>query len=215
MAFFPLYIEMEQRPGLLVGGGQVALRKAEKLLPYGPLLEVVSPEFDPELEELAKNSDGRLLLTKRRFEFADLTKPSFVIACTDDEELNHKIAAVCRERNLPVNVVDDPPACSFFFPALLKRGPLSVGISTGGSSPLAAIWLKERLDELLPARMEEIVLQMESLRQPAKEKLPHQPDRAAFLRHCFNQAMSLERPLSTEELETAWSQAIQKCHKGD
>ena len=116
----------------------MALRKVEKLLPYGPRLTVVSPALLPELEAIPG-----LTLLRRAFSPQDLDEVFFVVAATDDQNLNREISALCRERRIPVNVVDDREACSFLFPALVRHGDLSVGISTGGASPTAAIWLKE------------------------------------------------------------------------
>ena len=137
MGYFPFFVDLEGQPGLIVGGGTVALRKADKLLPYGPHLTVVSPHILPELERIPG-----LTLSRREFSPADLDGMLFAIAATDDRGLNRRIAELCRERHIPVNAVDDREACSFLFPALVKRGDLSVGISTGGASPTAAIWLK-------------------------------------------------------------------------
>ena len=68
-----------------------------------------------------------------------------VIAATDDRETNHTVAALCREKNIPENVADDPAACTFLFPALVQQGEFSAGISTGGASPTAAAYFKDRL----------------------------------------------------------------------
>ena len=131
MAYFPLFVELAGRRVLVVGGGRVALRKVEKLLPYEPEVVVVAPEIRPELENLQG-----VTLVRRSF-FPDLLSgAALVIAAAGDTGVNHEVSALCREQGIPVNVVDDPAACTFFFPALVKRGPLSVGISTGGAAPV-------------------------------------------------------------------------------
>ena len=119
MGYFPFFVDLEGQPGLIVGGGTVALRKADKLLPYGPHLTVVSPHILPELERIPG-----LTLSRREFSPADLDGMLFAIAATDDRDLNRRIAELCRERHIPVNAVDDREACSFLFPALVKRGDL-------------------------------------------------------------------------------------------
>lgn len=193
MAYFPFFVDLEGQRGLIVGGGTVALRKAEKLLPYGPALTVVAPEPVSELAALPVE------LTRREFQPEDLDRADFVIAATDNEEENHRISALCQERKIPVNVVDDKEACSFLFPALVRRGNLSVGVSTGGSSPTAAIWLKEQIEGLLPEQTEEILTWLEAQRPLLKERLPNQRARAARFARLFAACLERGRPLTEEE----------------
>ena len=193
MAYFPFFVDLSGQRGLIVGGGTVALRKAEKLLPYGPALTVVAPEPVSELAALPVE------LTRREFQPEDLDRADFVIAATDNEEENHRISALCQERKIPVNVVDDKEACSFLFPALVRRGNLSVGVSTGGSSPTAAIWLKEQIEGLLPEQTEEILTWLEAQRPPLKERLPNQRARAARFARLVAACLERGRPLTEEE----------------
>lgn len=193
MAYFPFFVDLEGQRGLIVGGGTVALRKAEKLLPYGPALTVVAPEPVSELAALPVE------LTRREFQPEDLDRADFVIAATDNEEENHRISALCQGRKIPVNVVDDKEACSFLFPALVRRGNLSVGVSTGGSSPTAAIWLKEQIEGLLPEQTEEILTWLEAQRSLLKERLPDQRARAACFARLFAACLERGRPLTEEE----------------
>lgn len=193
MAYFPFFVDLEGQRGLIVGGGTVALRKAEKLLPYGPALTVVAPEPVSELAALPVE------LTRREFQPEDLDRADFVIAATDNEEENHRISALCQGRKIPVNVVDDKEACSFLFPALVRRGNLSVGVSTGGSSPTAAIWLKEQIEGLLPEQTEEILTWLEAQRPLLKEHLPDQRARAACFARLFAACLERGRPLTEEE----------------
>ena len=144
MGYFPFFVDLTGKEGLIVGGGTVALRKVEKLLPYGPHLPVAAPEVLPELD-----SCPELTLLRRPFAPELLENKAFVIAATDDAAVNREISALCQERGIPVNVVDDPDQCTFLFPALVKRGDLSVGISTTGASPTAAVWLKQQVEGLI------------------------------------------------------------------
>ena len=130
MAYFPFFVDLEGQRGLIVGGGTVALRKAEKLLPYGPALTVVAPEPVSELAALPVE------LTRREFQPEDLDRADFVIAATDNEEENHRISALCQGRKIPVNVVDDKEACSFLFPALCGEGTCPWVSPPGAAAPL-------------------------------------------------------------------------------
>ena len=193
MAYFPFFTDIEGQNCLIVGGGKVALRKAEKLLPYGPVIHVVSPDFAEEFSAMKT-----LRLERGPFCPEMLEGMSFVIAAANSTELNHRVSALCRERNIPVNVVDDRDACSFLFPALVKRGALSVGISTGGASPSAAIYLKEQINALLPDRLDEILAFLDSARTDVKNTFSREEDRAAVFKELFFLCMQQKAPLTPE-----------------
>lgn len=206
MGYFPFFIQLQDTPGLLVGGGAVALRKVEKLLPYGPRLTVVAPQLHPELEKLSG-----VRLERRPFRPEDVAGMSFVIAAAGDDRLNHEVARLCRERGIPVNVVDDREACSFLFPALVKRGELSVGISTGGSSPTAAIWLKEQIDALLPEGLEDLLAWLEARRPALKARVPEEKVRAKCFAALFSAGLEAGRPLTAEEQENILNGVTDVC----
>lgn len=193
MSYFPFFVEMEGLPGLIVGGGSVASRKVEKLLPYGPRLTVVAPEIAPEIA----SAEGVTLL-RRPFHPEDLEGMAFVISAAPP--VNRQVSELCRRKNLPVNVVDDRELCSFLFPALVKRGSLSIGISTGGASPTAAIYLKEQISALLPENFQELLDFLDSLRPLLKAEIPQEPLRAKAFSRLFRSCMAAERPLTPEEV---------------
>ena len=137
MALFPFFINLEGARGLIVGTGRHAQEKIEKLKPYGPRLTVVEEKKFTEslLDSL----------------------PAFVIVAGENQEENHKIAKMCRERRILVNVVDDQKYCDFVFPSLINRGNLSVGICTNGASPATGVLLKKRMEAQIPENMESIL----------------------------------------------------------
>lgn len=193
---FPLFISLAGSPCLLVGGGRVALRKAEKLLPFGPALTVVAPMIEPALAALPG-----VTLYPRRYQPADLDGQRLVIAATGDKGVDHAISAACRARGIPVNVVDDPAACTFFFPALVGQGALSVGISTGGASPTAAQWVKRQIKGVLPDHLDEILVWLEGERPAIKADLADRPEavRARVFAALFEGALAVGRPLRQAE----------------
>ena len=144
MAFFPFFIDISGRNILIVGGGRVALRKAEKLLPFGADIAAVSPAFCEEFAAL-KNVTRYF----REFADSDIDGAFAVIAATDNRELNSHIYRLCTERNIPVNTVDDPENCGFYFPALVQAGNVTVGISTGGTAPAFARFVREKVEDEL------------------------------------------------------------------
>lgn len=196
MAYFPFFIDLDQKPGLVVGGGPVAARKIRTLLPYGPRLTVCAPSVLPELEALPG-----LTVRKEPFSPERLEEAFFVIAATDDRELNRHIAGLCRGRNLPVNVADPGTESTFLFPSVVQRGPMTIGISTGGTSPTAAHVLKEQIKGLLPGNLEEILLWMDGMREEFKGSPLPQPQRSACLSRLFAAALQAGGPLSREEIQ--------------
>ena len=206
MGCFPLFIELEGRPCLVAGGGRVALRKVKKLLPFGPRVTVVAPEVCPELAAVPG-----VRFVRRRVRPADLRGQTLVIAATDNTEMNRRIAAVCRARRIPVNVVDDPRAGSFLFPALAQRGPLTVGISTGGASPDAAVYVKRRVEAALPgAEFGPILTWLAACRGPVKAALDRESIRAALFARLFDACMEKGRPLTDGEFAALLDQAKQE-----
>ena len=200
MGWFPFFIQLEGARGLLVGGGRVALRKAEKLLPFGAQLTVVAPCICPPLAALPG-----LTLCRRAFADSDLSPaPDFVIAATGDRALDRRIAALCRTRRILVNVVDDPAACGFYFPALVQRGRLCIGISTGGASPTAAAWLRQKIEALLPPGFDGILDRLAARREAVKAEGGSEAKRAERLQQAFALELAAEAPRAPA---AAWENA--------
>ena len=184
MPHFPMFVDLKNKAILVVGGGKVALRKLKKLAPYGAIPTVVAPEIDPEILEMG------VTVHQRGFCPADLEpRPALVIAAADDKVINREVAALCRNAHIPVNVVDDPEACTFLFPALIWRGNFSAGISTSGASPTAAVYFKERLEQQLPDGLDDILDWLDQRRRELKKTVPDQAVRAAIFRQMFDAAM--------------------------
>lgn len=178
MEYFPFFMDIEKQKGLIVGGGEVALRKVSKLLPFQPLLTVVAPVIASEILD-AKG----VTCLRRPFRPEDISGQMFVIAASDDKEVNREVAGLCREQNIPVNVADDKEACSFLFPALVKKGRLTIGISTQGASPALAGWIRGSVEAALPEGTDERLAYLEELRSQVKEKIPLKEERAEILRN--------------------------------
>lgn len=205
MGYFPFFVDLAGRRGLVVGGGAVALRKVRKLLPYDPLLTVVAPAVDPALEVM----EG-LTLLRRPFALEDLEGCVFAIAATGDRAVNREVARLCRERRVLVNVADRGGEGTFLFPALVKRGDLSVGVSTGGAFPLAGVYVKERLEELLPEDLEAVLAFLNGWRERLKAEEPNRAARNRFLKALCRAAMERGRPLEPEE-----TAAVLAAEKGE
>lgn len=194
MGYFPFFIDVEGRNGLIVGGGKVAGRKIRKLLPFGAHLTVVAPVVLPQIKKMPG-----VLVKEREFRDEDMKDCTFVIAASDDRELNHRISQLCKEQNVLVNVVDDKKTCSFLFPALLKRGSFTAGISTEGVSPQIAASVRSKMEEELPGQMESILGYLKELRENVRQSIPDGSLRGKFLKEAALLCMEKDRPLTVEE----------------
>lgn len=206
MGHFPFFMEMKGKKGIIAGGGSVAARKVEKLLDFGPALTVIAPAFEDSLMRLAewaKTGEGASLrLLQRKIEKEDLEGAAFVIAATSDESVNAQISAYCRENHIPVNVADDREKCTFFFPALVKQGPLTIGISTDGKSPAAAAYVRARTQRQLPEGIGGTIELLGELREEVMQVCGDQKKRADILEKLFTYSLRREGEVSLEELRS-------------
>lgn len=194
MGYFPFFVDLTGKEGLIVGGGAVALRKAEKLLPYGPHLTACAPRFCPGWERVPE-----VTLLRQGFDALLLEGTDFVLAATDDRALNREISLLCQAQGIPVNAADDKDFCTFLFPALVHQGPVSIGISTGGASPSGAVYLKREIAALLPPRFGEMMEALAALRPAIQERIPDHKTREALFTRLFQESLDRGRPLTEEE----------------
>lgn len=149
MAYFPFMIDVSGKKCLVVGGGKVACHKVKTLLDFDVKLYVVAPFFDKAFDSL-EYPGGQVLFWKREFVDSDIDGMDFVIAATNEESINMHISELCRERGILVNAVDMKEACSFIFPAMIREEDMLVAISSGGQSPAAVSYLKQKLKKAIP-----------------------------------------------------------------
>jgi len=176
--YYPIYIDIEDRNVLIVGGGTVCARKAETMMRYGGRVTIVSPEITDEIA--AWEGNGALTVRRKMYEEADLDGASIVIASTDDQCVNARVARDCRRRKIPVNVVDVTHLCEFIVPAIIEKGSIQIAISTGGKSPALARTLKEDLHRAIGPEYAEVNDLLGTLRKSAKSVLPTDIDRKRF-----------------------------------
>ena len=176
--YYPIYLDIENRNVVIIGGGNVCARKAETMMNYGARVTVISPEFTGEIETWGR--EGCLQLRKKTYDESDLDDANIVIASTDNESVNTQIAEDCRRRRIPVNVVDVTHLCEFIVPAIIEKGSIQIAVSTGGKSPVIARTLKEDLNRLIGPEYDEINQVLGSLRDGAKKVLPTDVDRKRF-----------------------------------
>jgi len=178
MQYFPMFFDINDRPCLVVGGGDVAVRKVALLLRAGAKVTVVSPELGESLA--ARNASQAISHLPRAFEEGDLDDRALVIAATDDKAVNRRISELCKARNLPVNVVDQPELCSFIVPSMIDRSPLQVAVSTGGAAPVLARLLRARLETMIPAAYGRLAELMDEFREQVKARITNPEQRRHF-----------------------------------
>lgn len=210
MGYFPFFMDIAGKNGVIVGGGKVAARKVEKLLAFEPSLTVIAPRIEEciRMQEklLGKDAAASLLFQEREFRMSDLAGADFVIAATDDEMLNGRISDYCKSKQIPVNVVDDREKCSFFFPALVKDGSLTIGISTDGKSPVAASWVRKEISRTLPAGIGDTVDLIGQIRPRVMELDVPESVRKDILQKMFLYCMEKDGEVTLEELVSIYEQ---------
>ncbi|MFQ2318103.1 siroheme synthase CysG [Aeromonas caviae] len=178
MDYLPIFCRLDNKPVLLVGGGEVAERKACLLLDAGAQLTVVAPDLDPELAELAAN--GTIEWLDAEFAPAHLTGKWLVVAATDRREVNALVYQSANMARIFANVVDDPKRSSFIMPSIIDRSPLMVAISSGGKAPVLARLLREKLEALLPQHLGAVAAFAGSLRERVKARFATMGERRRF-----------------------------------
>lgn len=178
MDYLPIFCRLDNKPVLLVGGGEVAERKARLLLDAGAQLTVVAPELDPELAELAAN--GSIEWLAGEFAPQQLTGKWLVVAATDRREVNALVYQSANQARIFANVVDDPKRSSFIMPSIIDRSPLMVAISSGGKAPVLARLLREKLEALLPQHLGAVAAFAGSLRERVKARFTSMGERRRF-----------------------------------
>lgn len=166
---FPVFLKLEELDTLIVGGGNVGLEKLHALLKSSPLARVtiVASSIKHEIKSLASGS-GRIRLIERNFRVRDLASKDLVLLATDDPELHRRIRTLARKKRLLVNVADTPVLCDFYLGSVVTKGNLKLGISTNGKSPTMAKRIREYLEEALPDDTNELLNNMQTIRDRIK-----------------------------------------------
>lgn len=147
MRYYPVFLDIAGRPAVVIGGGEVALRKVEGLLDAGAQVTVVSPALHPGLKALL--AAGRARHIAREYRPGDLDGQVLAIVGTDDPSVNAEVASAGKQRGVWVNAVDDPANCDFIMPSIVQRGNIILAASTSAGSPAMARKLREDLEEFL------------------------------------------------------------------
>lgn len=149
MDFFPIFLDIKDQDCLVIGGGDVAVRKVFLLLRSGAKVTVVAPKLADALKQRADK--GEISHIAKEFDSEDIQSQRIIIAATNNPEVNKRVSEAAKKKNIPVNVVDTPEHCTFVVPSIIDRDPVIVAVSSGGASPVLARLLRARLESVIPA----------------------------------------------------------------
>ncbi|HBI10811.1 MAG TPA: uroporphyrinogen-III C-methyltransferase [Franconibacter pulveris] len=213
MDHLPIFCQLRNRPCLLVGGGDVAERKARLLMEVGAIVTVNALDFTPQFQVWAEQ--GMLQLAAGEFDARLLDTCWLAIAATDDDAVNQQVSDAAEARRIFCNVVDAPKQASFIMPSIIDRSPLMVAISSGGTSPVLARLLREKLEALLPQHIGELARYAGNLRKRVKETFATMSERRRFWEKLFvndRLAQSLannDQPNVADITETLFSEPLE------
>lgn len=220
MDFLPVNLDLKGKPVRIVGGGAIALRKAELLARAGAVLHVVAPVIRAELAARVASSGGTV--RKSRYDDTALTGMTLVVAATSDDSVNAQVSADAKSRGLLVNVVDQPALCTFIFPAIIDRSPVIISVSSGGAAPVLARLVRARIETLIPAAYGRLAALAARFRGRVKERLASGDARRRFWEQVLSGSVA-ERVFAGQDaqadalLERALDDAVQReaSHTGE
>jgi uroporphyrin-III C-methyltransferase/precorrin-2 dehydrogenase/sirohydrochlorin ferrochelatase len=181
MESFPLFLKLQDRPCLVVGGGTVAFRKTQRLLAAGAKVLLVAPELESSIMKLKQ--ENLIHHLEQKYDESCLNNIELVIAATNDMQLNSEIAEHAKAKHILINVVDNPELGSFIMPSVIDRSPVIIAISTGGASPVLARLLRARLETLIPSSYGKLASLIARFRDKVKQRFPDIKQRRRFWEH--------------------------------
>lgn len=203
----PIFVKLTGRRCLVVGAGRVALQKVESLLQCGAEVEVVAPQAIDALQSLA--ASGSIRLDLREYTSQDLHGAFLVIAATNLPEVNEAVFRDANARNIPINAVDDPPNCDFYFSSVVRRGDLQIAISTAGESPAFAQRLRKEIDAALPEDIGDWLRNLGQLRREILETHPAGEERNRLLSSLAHRQICDAQECPSRRLAQEQSQTIE------
>ena len=214
MAYFPFMQNIDGKSFLVVGAGRIALRKIRFILQFTDHITVITHHTDPaELTAGKEEEFSGIRILDREFLPEDLQNTDYCIASSDDKEDNRWIAQLCRWADIPVNVPDDPSQCTFFLPAAIVRGDLTIAVSTGGKSPVLSRYLRRTIEESIPADIEAVLDRMGELREWIPNQIPDSAQRKSIYSTVMQSLLNGQIAPAREEVESFTNHIIGRYKK--
>lgn len=208
--FLALFVRVEGSRCLVVGAGRVGLRKVEALLEAGGRVTVVGPRAGPGIRQLARA--GKIEYEARRFKESDLEGVMLLVVATNSARINQEAAAEAKRRGIICNVVDRPSLCSAIFPAVVKRGPLQIAISTGGASPAMARWIRSQVESTLGDEYERALAVLARIRKGVLASGMTARKRQEFFRRLAGpRLLELCKKQDMREIDRLLREAMEEC----
>ena len=206
----PIMLRLQGHKVLVVGGGQVAVRKVAMLLRAGAIVRLVADTVDPSLAQSLCDSPHEVL--EKHFQPEDIDSVRLVVAATDDNAVNLQVYNESQQRCVPVNVVDNPALCDFIFPSIVDRSPVIVAVSSGGNSPVLARLLRSRLETYIPSGFGNLAELLGNYRVKVKKVIPSMSQRMRFWESIMSgpvveQMMSGKKEKAEQLLDSALQQS--------
>jgi len=183
MESLPIFIKIKDARCLVIGGGEVALRKVTTLLKAEAKVEVVAPALCDDLVQLL--SDGKIAYQQSVFDITQLNGAVLVFAATDDEAVNEEVSCAAKLHNIPVNVVDAPALCTFTMPSIVDRSPVVIAVSSNGSAPVLARLIRAKIETMVPTSYGRLALLAREFRDAVKSKFSTMQARRIFWEQIF------------------------------
>ncbi len=181
--YLPINLNIKNKQCLVVGGGNIALRKAKQLFGAGGKLTIVAPKFHPDFVSLSSSESLELITAEYHPDL--LQNKLLVIAATDDSKINQAVFSDAENKGVMVNVVDQPELCRFIMPSVINRSPLTIAISSGGTAPVLARMLREKIEWMLPSNIGSFLSKVKSQRKIVAERYPELNARRKFWESFF------------------------------
>ena len=184
MDHLPIFINIRKKPCVVIGGGDIALRKINILLKAQAKVDCLSPSFSRDIKNLSK--DGHITLINKSFDQTDIKDYSIIIAATDDKSVNSLISSIAQVKKIPVNVVDSPELSSFIMPSIVDRSPLIIAVSSSGKAPVLSRIIRAKLETVIPSAYGILADIAGEYRQKVKDRFSTIKDRRAFWETVFS-----------------------------
>ncbi|MEC7596292.1 MAG: siroheme synthase CysG [Pseudomonadota bacterium] len=198
MDYLPIFFNLKKKQCLVVGGGDIALRKINLLLKAEATITCVSPSFCNTLKDLSK--EANLWLIKKKFEPSDIDNHSVIISATNDSSINRLVSKLANEFRIPVNIVDSPSLSSFIMPSIIDRSPLIIAISSAGKAPVLSRLIRAKLETIIPSAYGILAEIAGEYRQKVKNRFTKINDRRVFWENIFSGVIA-EKVFSGRMLE--------------
>lgn len=213
MKYYPVYLDLRERPCVIIGGGGVAERKTLSLLEAGADVTIISPALTSKLHELSES--GKITHLQKTFDEKDLSGEFLVIAATDSPEENIRVAQACKKKHVLVNAASPPEESSFIVPSVVERGDLLIAISTSGASPALSRKIRRELEEKYGPEYELFLGELSAVRKRVLEEIPDEDRRRKIFQAIVDSdVLELFKQGKTHEAERRMIEIAGLTHRG-